>query len=202
MHKIAILLIFSLSILFAQSKSAIQFYDTTGASKTCNSDNNTASSSERLSISGNICASGSITGASTSCFSDRRFKTKVKPLDSVIEKVKRLQGVSYLWDTVTYPDRHFPGDEQIGLIAQEVETVFPQLVHTGSDGFKSIFYDKLTAVLIEATRKQQEKIEDLTAVVSDLKKADEYKAEIITKQGIQIEELYFKVLGMENKVGR
>jgi hypothetical protein len=168
--KTFIIIVFSLSALLAQTRSTIQFYDSTGSS--------------------------------TASFSDRRFKKQVKPLDSVIEKIKRLQGVTYHWDTYSFPDRHFPEDEQIGLIAQEVEEVLPQVVHTDKDGYKSISYDQLTAVLIEATRKQQETIENLASAVRDLKKSDDYKSEVITRQERQIEELYFKVLGMENRMGK
>lgn len=55
----------------------------------------------------------------------------------------------------------FSQKRQIGLIAQEVEEVFPELVHTDESGYKSVEYSKITAILIEAVKEQQAQIESL-----------------------------------------
>ena len=119
----------------------------------------------------NLCAMVS------SCVSDRRFKLSLTPLDSSLSKITRLQGVYYLWDTKKFPERNFDTTKQIGLIAQDVEKIIPEVVHTAKDGYKSLSYDKLTAVLIEAVKEQQKQIElqqkqinDLRAEIKSIKK--------------------------------
>jgi hypothetical protein len=130
----------------------------------------TTTPSERLSVSGNICASGSITGNSTSCPSDRRYKTSITPLDSSLSKVSKLQGVSYKWDRAKFPQKNFPEGKQVGLIAQDVEKVIPEIVNTDKDGYKSLSYDKLTALLIEAVKEQKGQIETQQTMIADLRK--------------------------------
>ena len=68
----------------------------------------------------------------------------------------------------SFPQRNFPDTRQIGLIAQDVEKVLPELVHTDSDGYKSLSYDKLTAVLVEAVKELKAQNEKLQARVEAL----------------------------------
>ena len=100
------------------------------------------------------CATGCAPGG---C-SDRRFKQNITPISSALDKVAKLQGVTFTWDRAAYPKRFFAEGVQVGLIAQDVETVIPEVVHTDKEGFKSIEYDKLTAVLIEAVKELRVKI--------------------------------------------
>jgi hypothetical protein len=97
------------------------------------------------------CATGCAPGA---C-SDRRFKENIKPIASALEKVTKLQGVTFTWNANDYPGKFFTEDPQVGLIAQDVEAVLPEAVLTDNDGFKSVTYDKLTAVLIEAVKEMK-----------------------------------------------
>ena len=68
---------------------------------------------------------------------------------------------------------------QIGIIAQEVETVFPELVGTGADGYKTFAYDRLGPILIEAIKEQQKEIDSLKSDVSNLKKEIEIIKQIL-----------------------
>jgi len=86
--------------------------------------------------------------------SDLRLKKDIKPLKSALSTVDKLQGKSYRWKDNNEPD--------IGLIAQELEKVIPELVKTDDKGYKSIVYQKLTAVLIEAVKEQQQEINHLS----------------------------------------
>lgn len=101
-----------------------------------------------LSVSGSITATGDITA-----FSDIRTKMNVETLSEAIYKVKQLRGVSYI--------SKFNMEPRIGVIAQEVERVIPEVVHTHSDGLKSVAYQNLVGLLIEA-------IKDLEARVAEL----------------------------------
>jgi hypothetical protein len=112
-------------------------------------------------VTSKLYVDGSIHATSTITSSDRRFKSSITPLSLSLEKIKNLQGVSYTWNRTAFPDRGFSEGTQIGLIAQDVEKVLPEVVHTDAEGYKSLSYDKLTAVLIEAVKEQQKTIEEL-----------------------------------------
>jgi len=101
---------------------------------------------------------GSLNIADASAASDISFKRDIKPLEGSLEKVTSLKGVSFAWRTDQYPEKGFRDGRQIGLIAQDVEKVLPELVKTDKDGKKSLSYDKLTAVLVEAVKAQQKEI--------------------------------------------
>jgi len=91
--------------------------------------------------------------------SDIRFKTSVEPLNHALDRISRLRGVSYEWNREAFPGKHFREGKHIGLIAQEVEQVVPELVETGADGYKAVNYNKLPALLVEAVKEQQAQIE-------------------------------------------
>lgn len=91
--------------------------------------------------------------------SDARWKRDVRDLADAVERIMRLRGVSYAWKAKEFPERNFPEGREIGLIAQEVEKVFPELVHTDRDGFKSVDYMRLVSPLIEAVKAQKLQLE-------------------------------------------
>lgn len=97
--------------------------------------------------------------AGSGCCSDRRYKQNITPIIWALDKLVCLQGVTFTWDRDSYPHRFFDEGTEIGLIAQDVEKVIPEVVKTDSEGYKSITYDKLTAVLIEAVKEMKKKID-------------------------------------------
>lgn len=101
-----------------------------------------------------------VTGAITAC-SDIRFKQNIKPLSASLENVLKLQGVNYLWKTKEFPQKNFNEKNQIGFIAQDIEKIYPEVVFTDLDGYKSVDYSKLTPVLVEAIKEQQQLIKQL-----------------------------------------
>ena len=143
-----------------------------------------------------IQINGSLNIADASAASDLSFKRDIKPLEGSLEKVTSLKGVSFAWRTDQYPDKGFRDGRQIGLIAQDVEKVLPELVKTDKDGKKSLSYGKLTAVLVEAIKTQHKEIEKQEARLSAQKaelqtqraRLDEQAAEIVTQRAA-IEEL-------------
>lgn len=104
--------------------------------------------------------SGTIRGDNVSP-SDERFKQNIQPLENALTKLTQLRGVSFEWK-----DKQRGTGTQIGLIAQEVEKVLPELVLTDGEGYKSIAYSKLTSVLIEAIKEQQRSIDEKSATIT------------------------------------
>jgi len=87
--------------------------------------------------------------------SDERMKRDVAPIHDALLLVAGLQGVSFDWDREAWPDRNFGTGRQIGLIAQDVEQVVPEVVRHDDDGYYSLAYSKLVPLLIEAVKEQQ-----------------------------------------------
>jgi hypothetical protein len=93
------------------------------------------------------------------------------PITGAIDKLDRLHGVSFNWRKDKYPKKEFYDKSQLGLIAQEVKEVFPELVMQDNDGYYSVDYAKLTPVLIEAIKEQQKQIETLSKRIDELEEA-------------------------------
>jgi putative lipoic acid-binding regulatory protein len=106
-----------------------------------------------------ITSSGDITA-----FSDIRLKENVETIDNALDKVKSMRGVTYTKD----------GKDGLGVIAQEVEEVIPQVVLTADDeiGTKSVAYGNMVGLLIEAVKEQQEQIDALKNEITALKGLD------------------------------
>ncbi len=95
-------------------------------------------------------------------YSSRRWKTNIEPVEGALEKVHRLRGVSFEWKS--------NGKRDIGLIAEEVGEVIPEVVEYEANGTdaKSVDYARLVALLIEATKEQQKTIEKLEGQIVEL----------------------------------
>ena len=99
--------------------------------------------------------SGTVNAANFNTTSDATLKTNVETLSGSLDAVKSLRGVSFDWlDN---------GGSEIGVIAQEVEAVLPNVVSTNDEGIKSVKYGNIVAVLIEAIKEQQAQIDELKA---------------------------------------
>lgn len=106
---------------------------------------------------------GSLWANGTTYASDGRFKQNIEPIENSLERVLQLQGVSYEMKTAAFPQEHFPEGQQIGLIAQQVEAVVPEVVVTGPNGYKAIDYAKLVPLLIESIKELKKEIDTLKA---------------------------------------
>jgi len=96
--------------------------------------------------------------------SDSRLKEGIGRIQDAAGKLARITGVTFRWK-----DRDDSAPAQVGLLADEVEKVFPQLVETGPDGMKSLNYSGLIAPVIEAVKEQQAQIEQLKAEIARLR---------------------------------
>jgi hypothetical protein len=115
----------------------------------------TTNPSQKLEVIGNVRANSYITS------SDKRYKTNIRSLDFDWAQLQQLRGVRYQFKKA-HQDKG--QGEQIGLIAQELEAVYPELVFTDPQtGYKAVDYSKLTPILLEAIKAQQVQIEALQA---------------------------------------
>ena len=103
---------------------------------------------------------GTVTAGDFNTTSDARLKTDIKDIPDALNKVEALRGVYFTMD----------GREQVGVIAQEVEAVVPELVNTNQVGYKTVAYSNTVGLLIEAVKEQSKKIEELTKRIEELEK--------------------------------
>jgi len=95
---------------------------------------------------GDLTIAGTLTQSS-----DARLKEEIEPLEGVLDRVLRLQPVTYRFREDVNRSR----EKQIGLLAQEVAEEFPELVKAEADGYLSLSYTQLAAVLVQALREQE-----------------------------------------------
>ncbi len=120
---------------------------------------------------GNVNIAGVMSAGVCNCPSDKRWKKEIMPLEDALNKALSLEGVSYKWKTDEYPERHFSEDPQVGFIAQDVEKVLPEAVHTDEEGYKYLAYDKITVVLVEAIKELKAENEALKDEIRRIKEA-------------------------------
>ncbi len=124
-------------------------------------------------VRGNLKVQGKAFAASFEK-SDGRLKKDIKPLNHALDSILQLQGKTYRWKE----DTTFANKADIGLVAQDVEKVFPELVFTNKEGLKTVAYGNLIAPLIEAFKAKNEaqdnKIKQLSDQIRELKNYHNY----------------------------
>jgi len=103
--------------------------------------------------SNSVNISGTVTAQNYACSSDVRYKKNITVIDKPLAKLLTLNGITYNWDTANY--KQFTDKRDMGFVAQDVEKVFPEIVYTDSKGYKSVAYDKITAVIVEAMKEMK-----------------------------------------------
>jgi hypothetical protein len=122
----------------------------------------------KLYIEGDVYCSGSYLPAS-----DIRFKKNIHNIENALDKIMQLNGVHFNWRHQEFPQKGFNQSDQVGLIAQQVESILPELVRTDKYGYKALDYDKLAAYLVEAVKTLREKNIELANKVNELLKDKE-----------------------------
>ena len=92
------------------------------------------------------------TAIAGTCSSDARLKTNVRPFEPVLDRLARLQPVHFTWKAAEFPEYHFGAGVNSGLIAQDVEPLFPDMVATDGRGFKMVNYSELPYLTLAAVR--------------------------------------------------
>lgn len=149
---------------------------------------------QKLDVNGNVRVGTGTTGCiedrdgtviAGTCSSDLRFKKNVTPFGNVLNNFSKLRPVNYNWRSEEFTERKFGEKTSYGLIAQEVEELFPDLVATDEKGYKAINYSKLPIYTIQAVKElkaendelkeklesQQKQMELQQKLVEDLRKA-------------------------------
>jgi hypothetical protein len=122
---------------------------------------------------------------SWSAISDRRFKENIQPVTGVLSQLMKLEPVTYTFKQKEYDYLNFSEGRQFGLIAQEVEKVFPELVLDGANPgkldvngrpvpgneitYKTMNYIALTPILVQAVKEQQQQIEEMKKQLEEQK---------------------------------
>jgi hypothetical protein len=112
-------------------------------------------------------------GGSWSVLSDERTKTDIQPMTGTLDRLLQLKGHAYTYKPEFVENgRALPG-MQVGLVAQEVETVFPDWVSTGADGLKQVTERSTTALMVEALRDlRTEKDAEIASLKARLEKLE------------------------------
>jgi len=113
----------------------------------------TSDNGERLYVSGAIRATGTITANS-----DIRIKSNITKIENALEKVSQINGYTY--------NTNYDNKRHGGVIAQEIDKVFPEIVNTGNDGLMGVEYGNISALLIEAIKEQNIKIKNLEILLA------------------------------------
>jgi len=106
-----------------------------------------------LTVNNNITCSNTVTANTFNATSDATLKTNIAPIENPLAILKKITGVSFDW-------KNNEGSAE-GVLAQDVEQVLPNAVNTDEEGKKSVSYNNLVGVLIEAVKGQQEQINNL-----------------------------------------
>jgi hypothetical protein len=103
-------------------------------------------------LSGSWTASGDLIA-----YSDERVKTNISTIENALDKILSMRGVTY--ERTDGDDR----SQKVGVIAQEIQNILPQVVHEQDNGMLGVSYGNIVGVLIEAIKEQQKEIEVLKA---------------------------------------
>ena len=118
----------------------------------------TTNPTSKLHVIGDSLITGVVTATDVDSTSDIRLKTNIQPIDNPLAKVIQIEGVSFNWKKDNRP--------ALGVIADQVEKILPQLVH--GDDPKTVNYNGLIGLLIEAVKEQQSEIDTLKERISKL----------------------------------
>ncbi|MEW6736812.1 MAG: tail fiber domain-containing protein [Acidobacteriota bacterium] len=131
-----------------------------------------------------LFVNGSVAATSYTQISDIRLKTNIRSIDNPLEKVLKLQGIKYEWNKdASSCELTLPAGAYVGFSAQDVENVLPEVVSTSTEGYKTVSYQSITPVLVEAMKEQQKIIEEVKVqyeirLSQQQSKLDQQQAEI------------------------
>ncbi len=135
--------------------------------------------------------------------SDINLKNNLVTISSeidVIEGLKKLRGVYYNWDTSNSSTENLGEQREIGMVAQEIENIIPEIIGTMAGGYKTINYSHFTAFLLEVAKVQQTEIEALREAVSTTLSVQQSGGQL-TYSGGDLDLQNYALLNVKNIVG-
>jgi hypothetical protein len=114
-----------------------------------------------IGVNGDINAGGDIVAFASS---DIRLKNNIRPIESPLEKISKINGCEFEWNAEL---QTIYSGKDYGVIAQEIEEIFPELVQTRENGYKAVKYDKLVSVLIEGIKELTKQVEYLKTKIEN-----------------------------------
>ena len=137
----------------ASTEFAVKGIGTTSATFTAKFQNSSLTDVFTIQDNGDVRATGDITAYYSS---DKNLKTNIKNISNPIEKIKQIGGYEFDWKLESEKTGY-----DVGVIAQEIEAILPEVVTTRDNGYKAVRYEKIIPLLIEAIKEQQQQIDDL-----------------------------------------
>ena len=133
--------------------------------------NGTAEFEQQVFMEKSLTVQGAVVGSGPYIdSSDKRFKKNVQPLESALEKVERLEGVTYHLKVEEYPERNFDNSRQVGWIADELEKVVPELVTVDQQGYRSVAYSRSAPLIAQAVRElRAEMVDELETLREEIR---------------------------------
>jgi hypothetical protein len=98
--------------------------------------------------------------------SDRRLKENISPITNPIEKINQIGGYEYDW--IPMEGIHENEGHDIGVIAQEIQEVLPEIVTRRENGYLAVKYERIVALLIECVKEQQTQIDELKSKINNI----------------------------------
>lgn len=136
---------------------------------------------------------GTVSAASFQSWSDKRLKKDIKPIQNSLMNLREIKGYNYHWK-----DNRTNRNLQTGVVAQEIEKVFPELVSVGEDGYKSVNYIGLIPHLIEAVKELDKRTDEITRLKKELAEVREINKRMTTLEA----ELKSLLTGNTSAIGK
>jgi len=142
----------------------------------------------RIQGNGNLHVRGSVSAVSSFYTSDSRFKNDITVIENGLDKITQLNGYNYFWK-----DEEQDPSLQSGVIAQEVQAVFPELVKADEKGMLSVNYVGLIPYLIQSTKEQQKQIEKIQQ--QQMITTDHEKIQMLTREVEELKKMVKQLAG-------
>ncbi|MGN7888595.1 tail fiber domain-containing protein [Dyadobacter sp. 22481] len=136
---------------------------------------------------------GTVSAASFQSWSDKRLKKDIKPIQNSLMNLREIKGYNYHWK-----DNRTNRNLQTGVVAQEIEKVFPELVSVGENGYKSVNYIGLIPHLIEAVKELDKRTDEITRLKKELAEVREINKRMTTLEA----ELKSLLTGNTSAIGK
>ncbi len=130
--------------------------------------NITSGSFDYVNVTGNVTASSIETSGDIVAFgsSDRELKDDIQPIENPLEKMDKIGGYTFVWND----NQNVYKGKDVGVVAQEIQSVLPEIVATRANGYLGVKYEKIVPLLIESIKENTKKIKELEQEINEINK--------------------------------